>query len=128
MNRIEWSENFSTGHGPTDAQHKGIISDCNIMIEHLSSGDTARCSQAMSDCLRNCEQHFVEESTLLRSLDGIDPSEPFSDHQQILVHLNGLKKKCEKVCSGQACVSEVLHTIISHMLKHDLKIRQHFIY
>jgi hemerythrin-like metal-binding protein len=127
MNRIEWSEHFSTGHARTDEQHKEIISRCNAMMDYISSGDIRRCAQTFADCLLSCERHFVEESELLKTFDDIDPSEHFTDHQDILVRLKAMKRKCRDVCSGQECVSEVFHTIVSHMLKHDLKIRQNFI-
>jgi hemerythrin-like metal-binding protein len=127
MNRIEWSEHFSTGHARTDEQHKEIISNCNAMMDHISSGDKGRCSQAFRDCLLSCERHFVEENVLLKAIDGVDPSDHMSDHQQVLVRLKALTGNCNGICGGQECVSEIFHIIVSHMLKHDLKIRQKFV-
>ena len=126
MKILEWSEHFATGHAQTDSRHKQIVTACNTMISYWKAGETGKCAKAFSDCIVVCQQHFDEENVLLASLTGRDVKVHVKDHRHIMDRMRALSLDCQKLCSGESCLSEIMHNVVSHILKHDLEIQQRY--
>jgi hemerythrin-like metal-binding protein len=126
MKKLEWSGYFATGHGQTDERHKEILETCNNMVDHWQAGDTERCAQDFVQCGRLCERHFNEENDLLDQLIDFNVAKHVTDHQTVLEKLSGMQHDCQTTCRGEACLSEVMHVIMGHILKFDLDLQRKF--
>ena len=70
-NRVQWESDFGVGHELIDAQHRGLLSQCNLLAEHcLTSGseeDDRQFDQAIDRFKALTREHFETESSLLAS-------------------------------------------------------------
>ena len=68
-NRVPWEPGFSVGHDAIDAQHQGLLSQCNLLADHCigEGGDEAdrRFDQAFEQLRAMAREHFATEAALL---------------------------------------------------------------
>ena len=126
MKPVEWSEHFLTGHEQTDQRHREIIDNLNDMISHWSSGNVASCAHSFGQCVDLCEQHIREENNVLLGLRDSEITDHMIDHEMIVKKLRNMNTNCRKICSGEACLSDTTHTILSHILRFDLEMQDTF--
>lgn len=74
--RAPWEPDFAVGHDVIDAQHRGLLAQCDQLAEHcLSSADAsrdARFDQAFEQLKALARQHFETEADLLARSSALD--------------------------------------------------------
>jgi hemerythrin-like metal-binding protein len=126
MERIVWSDAFKTGHAVIDQSHKVLFESCNRMVDHQEAGETSKCANALVDFVGICTVHFDEEKEVFENLENIRVESHLKDHKDILDHLGIVGDKCRQSCRREACLSEVMHSLITHILKHDLSLQKYY--
>ncbi|MBP6676675.1 MAG: hypothetical protein KA185_15430 [Vitreoscilla sp.] len=80
-NRVPWNPDFSIGHELIDAQHQGLLTQCNrladLCVAGASDGDESggRFDQACDDLKALVRKHFETEAALLTGGGGADALE-----------------------------------------------------
>ena len=123
MKVIEWSDHYLTGHEQTDQRHKEIIQLLNDMVEQQAVGQYEGCTNSLGDCLEVCERHIAEENDVLLELKSPDITEHMMDHEALIKKMKKLKAGCATGCSGDTCLTDIAHTLLSHILRHDIVIQ-----
>ena len=70
-NRVPWNPDFSIGHEAIDAQHQGLLTQCNLLADLCASGESdgqgrdSRFDQACDHLKALVRRHFETEAALL---------------------------------------------------------------
>jgi hemerythrin-like metal-binding protein len=123
---IELTRAFETGHEKTDDEHREILKSCGEMIALQSVGQLTDCSREFGACIKQCEDHFDGEKQFLEGSNTATAKAHLVDHAVILDKLTTMHKDCNKGCTGGECLSEIMHTLVRHILKHDIALHRKF--
>ena len=68
-NRVPWDPDFSVGHDIIDAQHQGLLAQCNLLADHCACGDGEESDRSFDQALDRLKtmarEHFATEAMLL---------------------------------------------------------------
>ena len=88
-NRVQWDPDFSVGHDIIDAQHQGLLAQCNLLEDHCACGDGEESDRSFDQALDQLKaiarEHFATEALLLASGPALEDHQAECDEFEYLV-------------------------------------------
>jgi len=126
MNKLVLSSAFLIGHDVIDAEHAELVDILNDIIEGYKSKDIGQCKENWQIFGQALRRHFADEEKIMADL-GFDNKEHQLHHQEIIKHIKIACGKNKTLEDWKNCLVEMIHDILTTILKYDLKFAEYLI-
>jgi hemerythrin len=127
---LPWSDSFSVGVEPLDADHRALVQQINVFCVASSSGWHAQALQTLDSLYVLAGEHFEREEAVLRALSGYrEAAAHASSHRNRLKQLTDLvqcfRESDDAGMQRQLC-SDLIDWFVRQSIGHDAAIKAYF--
>ncbi|GAB2174924.1 bacteriohemerythrin [Dongia sp. agr-C8] len=127
---ITWMDVLETGVAELDAQHRGLINQCNLLIARMQgSGPWAEVVAVARELALSCHAHFRTEEALLDQHDFPRLDRHKAQHRELERRFNELVGFLSGVDGSsdahRRAALTVRGTLIDILFRHDLDYKSH---
>lgn len=122
--RLEWHDDYCSGHGLIDRQHRSLFSLSSLVLEAIVRKQPRDELRLLFErLLNNISQHFIDEEAVLKQFHYNDISTHASDHQRLLCLANDMKDAFanDKLKAGDLIEYIAVDVIAGHVIGADSK-------
>lgn len=126
MVKISWLASFETGIASIDRDHRALVEDIQKIEGALAAGDIEACSGLFHELLKQAEEHFLMEETLLVSINFPNADNHCIAHGRLMEMGRETLKIVEAGLDREGalkCLEEMIYFLLEDVIKADAEFK-----